>query len=515
MKFLIIFILLGSLAMVKNTTPAAITILTLSPEVAKQLEIWNTEPDGLNDFVKASCPGDKTDDPLCPNMRGQRDLYDTLLLLNGKEFDPALFSQEMQDALVDIANSYAGKQDIDYTITATATATDRSTMKAAFDGWADSLALTVDKTPLLTKEPIKIASAPSFLTARHNTQWGIPNANCSTTNWTQGAGDGNANWWEELAEGFGAGRGKIQTTNLLFISIVDDATVGTVAWTNPGNAQQSDNIYATAVLLLNNISHYLKATNGVIAGGVAELVAVDVIIERSALLSTGGRDNSLRLVNASSVVVGKDLADTATNWTTSDSTITYHWGLDDSGLVGADIGSTNSGVVFSAKNTNALSNTMSVDAYSWTIYYRNGADDGPTFWQSPSSPANEAIKVTTAGIYQIDSPTTGAGNSDQTLSVRYKKSASAGQQIDFTYALQENVAACNDTQRVSTAKTDISTTWTTDTTTLTQTQSNSVVRWDLLGINGSCNKVGGGAGRRCFFSTAEVQAKDAPDVGGG
>lgn len=38
-------------------------------------------------------------------------------------------------------------------------------------------------------------------------QWGLPNANSGTTNWTQGAGDGDADWFDELAEGFGAGRG--------------------------------------------------------------------------------------------------------------------------------------------------------------------------------------------------------------------------------------------------------------------------------------------------------------------
>ena len=514
MKFLVIFILLGSLAMVKNATPAAITILTLSPEVAKQLEIWNTEPDGLNDFVKASCPGDKTDDPLCPNMRGQRDLYNTLLLLNGLVFDPLLFTQEMQDALVDIDNSYAGKQDIDYTVNTTSTVTDRSTMKAAFDGWADSLALTVDKTPLLTKEPIKVASASSPLTARHNTQWGIPNANCSTTNWTQGAGDGNANWFEELADGFGAGRGTVTITTLTFAGFNDNSTVGTVAWTNPSNASASDNVYATAVLILNAQSHYIRGTSGSSVAAV-ELLGIDAIIERNALLSTGGRDASLRLVNTSNTIVGTDLADTATDWGTSDSTITYRWGAADSGLVVADITSANSGVVFSATNTNALSNTMSVDQIKWVVHQRTGLDNATTYWQSPSAPVNEAIKITTSGIYQIDSPGTGAGNSDQSFSVKYAKSSSGGSQVDFTYALQENVAACNDTQRVSTAKTNISTTWTTDTTTLTQTQSNSVVRWDRLGINGSCNKVGGGAGRSCFFTATEVAAKDAPDVGGG
>ncbi|MDO8743221.1 MAG: hypothetical protein Q7J30_01510 [Candidatus Azambacteria bacterium] len=43
-------------------------------------------------------------------------------------------------------------------------------------------------------------------------------------------------------------------------TMADDATKGTVAWTNPNNAKASDNAYAT-VTLNAQTSHYLKATN--------------------------------------------------------------------------------------------------------------------------------------------------------------------------------------------------------------------------------------------------------------
>ena len=42
---------------------------------------------------------------------------------------------------------------------------------------------------------------------------------------------------------------------------VDDATVGTVAWTNPNNAQVSDGIFAVFVPSGAKRSHYLLATN--------------------------------------------------------------------------------------------------------------------------------------------------------------------------------------------------------------------------------------------------------------
>ncbi len=39
------------------------------------------------------------------------------------------------------------------------------------------------------------------------TQYALPSANSGTTNWTQSVGDGDADWYDELDEGFGAGRG--------------------------------------------------------------------------------------------------------------------------------------------------------------------------------------------------------------------------------------------------------------------------------------------------------------------
>src|SRR5260221_13270655 len=41
---------------------------------------------------------------------------------------------------------------------------------------------------------------------------------------------------------------------------VDDPTVGTGQWTDPGNAQTNDNAHATAVLTNNDVSRYLKCT---------------------------------------------------------------------------------------------------------------------------------------------------------------------------------------------------------------------------------------------------------------
>ena len=45
-------------------------------------------------------------------------------------------------------------------------------------------------------------------------------------------------------------------------TMADDATVGTVAWSNPDNAKVSDNAYATyTTTFTTRTTHYLKATN--------------------------------------------------------------------------------------------------------------------------------------------------------------------------------------------------------------------------------------------------------------
>jgi len=55
-------------------------------------------------------------------------------------------------------------------------------------------------------------------------QYALPTANEETTNWTEGAGDADADWYDELDEGFGAGRGSG--------SGPDDAST---SWQSPSN----------------------------------------------------------------------------------------------------------------------------------------------------------------------------------------------------------------------------------------------------------------------------------------
>jgi len=62
-------------------------------------------------------------------------------------------------------------------------------------------------------------------------------------------------------------------------TLADDAAVGAVAWTNPGNAASSDNAYAVFSTSGVQQSHYLKATNfgfSIPAGATIDGVAVSI-----------------------------------------------------------------------------------------------------------------------------------------------------------------------------------------------------------------------------------------------
>jgi hypothetical protein len=147
----------------------------------------------------------------------------------------------------------------------------------------------------------------------------------------------------------------------------NNTTVGTVAWTTPGNVSASDNVNATASSLANNtITNYLVATgfNFAVPGG-ATISGITVTIERrdggkSSTVSI--RDNSVKLVKAG-VIAGTDKADTATDWPAADGTKTYGSATDlwGSTWTPADISASNFGVAISAKSIRS-SGTKTDDA---------------------------------------------------------------------------------------------------------------------------------------------------------
>ena len=135
---------------------------------------------------------------------------------------------------------------------------------------------------------------------------------------------------------------------------VDDATVGTQAWTNPGNAAVFGGSSATISTNASVTSHYLKCTNfgfsGLIPAG-STIDGIELIVGRNGGVFGTAKDNAVRLVKGG--VIGTTDKKSATNWPQSVAAATYGgvsdlWG--DTWTI-ADIESSGFGAVISATLT--------------------------------------------------------------------------------------------------------------------------------------------------------------------
>lgn len=148
----------------------------------------------------------------------------------------------------------------------------------------------------------------------------------------------------------------------------DDATVGTVAVTNPSNAGLSDDVVASSTLLLGQVSHYLKATGfGFAIPPDAAIDGIVVEVERSATLSVSITDSNVKLVKGG-VIGGADKA-TGTNWPTTDAYTSYGSSTDLWGQAWtpSDINGSGFGVAIAA--TALAGAGVQIDHIRITVYY--------------------------------------------------------------------------------------------------------------------------------------------------
>jgi hypothetical protein len=151
-------------------------------------------------------------------------------------------------------------------------------------------------------------------------------------------------------------------------SVVDDSSTGTVAWTNPQNATNSDNVYAS-VALKNQTSHYLKATGfgfNIPSGSTINGIVVEV--ERYAT-NANITDNSVVIVKNGNLGTTNRAGGA---WSTTEGYVTYGSSTDLWGTTwtAEDINASNFGVAISAKDTTANKTyTAYVDHIRITVYY--------------------------------------------------------------------------------------------------------------------------------------------------
>ena len=157
---------------------------------------------------------------------------------------------------------------------------------------------------------------------------------------------------------------------------INVAGVGTVAWTNPGNAITNNGVYATVTLSGpgTKTSNYLRTSNynfSTIPAN-ATIAGITVLIGRfentGSGASTNMRDAGLKLIKAGSIT-GDDKANTSTDWPTSLTTATYGGTSDLWGTTWtcSDINALNFGVSLTVSSSN--DRTASVDYIQISITY--------------------------------------------------------------------------------------------------------------------------------------------------
>lgn len=183
----------------------------------------------------------------------------------------------------------------------------------------------------------------------------------------------------------------------------NNAGVGTVAWTNPTNAQADDGTYATFASSANNaVSNYLRATNfGFAVPAGAQVTGVRVDVKWKANSANVFRNTSVRLVKAGTGG-GNSLAYSAT-LPTSDTVWTYGSGPNDTWgntLSVSDVNNSGFGVEISLTHLLTASDTASVDYVKLTVYYVQvpyGAvvvSDGGTYQFGVSAATDYAAAIT-------------------------------------------------------------------------------------------------------------------------
>ena len=168
-----------------------------------------------------------------------------------------------------------------------------------------------------------------------------------------------------------AGAGATSSGPLNYGTFADDATVGSVAWSNPSNATGSNNGYATAVLNPGDYSHYLKATGpGFSVSGTIN--GIVVAVERKT--SGGIIDDSGGVYLIKNGTISGDNKASSTQWTTGDTYETYGSSSDLWGQTWTpgNINAADFGFVIAIFSDSTEARTASIDHIRVTVYYTAG-----------------------------------------------------------------------------------------------------------------------------------------------
>lgn len=192
----------------------------------------------------------------------------------------------------------------------------------------------------------------------------------------------------------------------------DDATVGTVAWTNPGNITASDGVFAvTGTLGAVAVSHWLKATNfgfaiptgAVIRGIVAEVQRKQTPPGIPGPVSPWVADNAVRIVKGGTIQATDRSSPSL--WPLASAYASYGSAADLWGQTwtAADLNASTFGVALSARNTQSTFATgASVDHIRITVYYTEIVDAAVFASQTAELRHDRAIREDSTGSTWTD-----------------------------------------------------------------------------------------------------------------
>jgi len=153
----------------------------------------------------------------------------------------------------------------------------------------------------------------------------------------------------------------------------DNAAIGTRPWNNPTYIYVIDGSYAYSSMPVNEISHYLSATNFLFSIGLSGIIK-GIKVEFNRYRDTSGTvvDYSVKLQKAGAAV-GSDRSAGAV-WSTTPAWVSFGGATDTWGasLTPSDVNLTTFGSLLSAKCT-TVGAAAYVDAVRITIYYDPGA----------------------------------------------------------------------------------------------------------------------------------------------
>ncbi len=152
----------------------------------------------------------------------------------------------------------------------------------------------------------------------------------------------------------------------------DDSTVGTVSWTNPGNATTSNGSFATAGALFGDQTHYLKMTNfGFSIPSGATINGIQVIYDHLYTPNTVSPGPSWTVVKMvkNGTISGNNLGSGSMLSGQGNATFgsgSQLWGLT---WTDTDINASTHGVVCSVTDTTFAGTTAKIDGTQMTVTY--------------------------------------------------------------------------------------------------------------------------------------------------